>query len=66
MGNLARRAGVEEDCILTGGVAHDKGIVQALEEYLGIKIQTSKYCQVNGAIGAALYGYQIYFKEKGL
>jgi predicted CoA-substrate-specific enzyme activase len=66
VGNLARRAGVEEDCILTGGVAHDKGIVQALEEYLGIKIQTSKYCQVNGAIGAALYGYQIYFKEKGL
>lgn len=62
---LARRVGVEDDVILTGGVAHDKGIVRALEEALNTKVYTNKYCQLNGAIGAALYGYQLYMKETG-
>lgn len=66
VGNLARRAGVEEDCVLTGGVAHDKGIVHALEEYLHIPVHTNRYCQLNGAIGAALYGYSLYARENGL
>jgi len=66
VGNLARRIGVEEECVLTGGVAHDKGIVRALEENLGVKINTNSYCQLNGAIGAALYACQLYKKENGL
>jgi len=63
--SLARRVGVEDDVVLTGGVAHDKGIVRALEEALHTKVHTNEYCQLNGAIGAALYAYQLYMKETG-
>ena len=63
VGSLARRIGVENDVVLTGGVAHDAGVVRALEEELNVPVYTNQYCQLNGAIGAALYGYQIYQKE---
>lgn len=66
VGTLAQRVGVEEDVVLTGGVAHDMGIVRALEETLHTKVYTNKFCQLNGAIGAALLGYQIYREEKGI
>lgn len=66
VGTLAQRIGVEEEVILTGGVAHDLGIVKALEEVLQVKVYTNKYCQINGAIGAALFGYQICSEEKGI
>lgn len=60
VGTLAQRIGVEDEVILTGGVAHDLGIARALGQVLQTKVYTNKYCQINGAIGAALFGYQIY------
>lgn len=63
VGSLAKRMGIEEDVVLTGGVAHDEGIIRALEDVLQIKIHSNEYCQLNGALGAALYGYDIYKKE---
>lgn len=66
VGALAQRVGLEEEVLLTGGVAHDKGIVRALEEALGVPVHTNEYCQLNGALGAALYGYQLFRKEKGM
>lgn len=66
VGTLAQRVGIEDEVILTGGVAHDKGIVRALEEVLQTKVYTNEYCQINGAIGAALFGYQLYKEEKGM
>lgn len=66
VGTLAQRVGVEDDVVLTGGAAHDQGIVRALEETLQTKIYTNAYCQLNGAIGAALFGCQIYKEEKGM
>lgn len=63
VGNLAKRIGVEPDIILTGGVAHDKGIIRALEDVLQSKIYSNEFCQLNGALGAAVYGYEIYKKE---
>ncbi len=65
VGTLAQRVGVEDDVVLTGGVAHDLGIIKALEETLHTKVYANEYCQLNGAIGAALFGYQIYKEEKG-
>ncbi len=58
VGSLAKRVGIRDDVVMTGGVALNKGMVRALEKNLGFKIHTSEYCQLNGSIGAALFAYQ--------
>lgn len=58
VGSLAKRVGLKDDVIMTGGVALNKGMVRALEANTGHKIHTSPLCQLNGALGAALFGYQ--------
>ena len=60
---LAHRIGVEDEVLLTGGVAHDEGIITALEEVLKTKVYKNEYCQLNGAIGAAIYAFQFYEEE---
>lgn len=64
VGSLAKRVGIQDDVVMTGGVALNKGMVRALERNLGFKINTSEYCQLNGAIGAALFAYQKASKTK--
>ncbi len=51
---MARRIGVADPVMMTGGVAKNKGVVRALEKYLGCRIAISHNAQENGAIGAAL------------
>lgn len=58
VGSLAKRVGIKDQVVMTGGVALNKGMVRALEKNIGFKIYTSEYCQLNGAIGAALFAYQ--------
>lgn len=58
VGGLARRIGIVDDVVMTGGVAQNKGIVTALEEELGHEIHTSPLTQYNGALGAALFAWQ--------
>ena len=60
---LAKRVGVVPPLIMTGGVAKNIGVVNALERQLKIVIQVSEYCQVNGAIGAAVMARQIAEKK---
>ena len=60
---LAHRVGVKERLVMTGGVAQNKGVVNALEEELGHVIYTSPLTQYNGALGAALFAYEKYQKE---
>jgi len=60
VGSLAKRIGIKDDVVMTGGVALNKGMVRALERNLGFKLHTNEYCQLNGAIGAALFAYQKY------
>ena len=60
VGSLAKRIGIKDDVVMTGGVALNKGMVRALERNLGFKIHTNESCQLNGAIGAALFAYQKY------
>lgn len=57
-GALAKRIGIVDDVIMTGGVARNGGVLKALEEELGTKIYTSALAQYNGALGAALFAYQ--------
>jgi len=50
---MANRVGVKAPVMMTGGVAHNIGVVKALEAKLGYSVQVSAFAQVNGAIGAA-------------
>ncbi len=63
VGSLAKRVGIRDDVVMTGGVALNKGMVRALSENIGFDIQTSSYCQLNGALGAAVFAYQK-FRQK--
>ena len=60
---LAHRVGIREQVVMTGGVAQNRGVVEALEEEMGCIIHTSPLTQYNGALGAALFAYQKYQKE---
>jgi len=51
---MAKRVGVTEPVMMTGGVAKNIGVVKALENRAGISIIVSPNAQINGAIGAAL------------
>ncbi len=51
---LAARAGLTTPLMVTGGVAKNVGLIQALEKALGLKAEVSEYAQLTGAIGAAV------------
>lgn len=51
---MAKRVGVVPPIMMTGGVAKNRGVVDALEKKLGSAIEVSANAQENGAIGAAV------------
>lgn len=51
---LAVRVGVNPDIVLTGGVAKNRGLVNALADELQQDITVAPDCQLTGALGAAL------------
>lgn len=55
---LAKRVHAEPGYLMTGGVAHNAGVVQALSDVLGTQVQTHEDSQLCGAIGAALLGLE--------
>jgi len=53
---LARSVGVERDVCMTGGVAKNIGVLEALEKQLGVPIRRLRVDpQVMGALGAAVF-----------
>lgn len=60
VGALAARLGKENpgEYMMTGGVAQNKGIVNALEEKLGAKLYICDEAQLCGALGASLFAYE--------
>ena len=56
--SLARRLNIEPEIAMTGGVARNIGMVRALEEVLGRKMQVSPDAQFIGAVGAALFALE--------
>ena len=51
---MARRLGVKEKVVFTGGVAQNAGVRRTLEEELKSKVFVPGECQFTGALGAAL------------
>jgi (R)-2-hydroxyacyl-CoA dehydratese activating ATPase len=60
MATLANSIGLEKDVCMTGGVAKNDGVVNALEKNLGIRIKRIRRedPQIAGAIGAALFAME--------
>ncbi len=56
--SLARRVALEPEITMTGGVARNVGMVRALEEVLGAKLQVSPDAHFMGAIGAAVFSLE--------
>lgn len=55
---LTARVGVKPAVVLTGGVAHNQGIVSCLSDELQQSIRVSPDCQITGALGAALIAFK--------
>ncbi len=56
---MANRIGVRPPIMMTGGVAKNGGVVKALEDKLGTRIEVSESAQVMGAMGAAILAAEI-------
>ena len=52
---MAARAKGQPPYMMTGGVARNRGVVQALEEKLDAKLFISENPDLCGALGAALF-----------
>jgi len=52
---LLRRVGIVKEITFTGGVARNVGMIKALEEKLGTKLNVSEDSHYMGALGAALF-----------
>jgi activator of 2-hydroxyglutaryl-CoA dehydratase len=58
VGNLAKRLQIVPDVCMSGGVAQNAGVRNALSDSIGQPILFSPQAQLFGAIGAALYAYR--------
>ncbi len=55
---LLRRVGITPEITFTGGVSRNVGMVKALEDQVGTKVNVSPLSQYLGAIGAALFALE--------
>jgi activator of 2-hydroxyglutaryl-CoA dehydratase len=55
---MLKRVGIEGEVTLIGGVALQAGIVKALQEKLGVKVNVPPDCDYVCALGAALLGHK--------
>lgn len=60
---MCNRVGYSPKIIMTGGVALNSNMVSALSEELGFDIEIAPHCQAVGAIGAAVFAYEYFYKE---
>lgn len=59
---LAGRVGLTPTVVMTGGVAQNGGVVQALEKELKVSITVAPKSQLTGALGAALIAFESFAK----
>lgn len=61
---LCKRVGVEPKVVMTGGVALNKNMVEAMSRELKEDVQAAPYTQAVGAIGAALFAMEAAEKKE--
>ena len=62
--SLLKRVGVEEDFVISGGIAKNVGVVEKLEEKLGVEANIAFEPQIVGAVGAAIFARETLAKAK--
>ena len=62
---LARRLGIEPDIVLTGGVAKNIGMVEAVRQNLDCEIFVPEEPLLTGALGAAILAKETHMKAAG-
>lgn len=60
---LLSRAKVEEDLVISGGIAKNIGITKRVEDRLGLKALISEEPQIIGALGAAIFARETLLKQ---
>ena len=63
--SLIRRVGIEPEVTFTGGVSKNIGMVRALEEKLGLKLNVSPDSHFVGALGASIFALERATKATG-
>jgi len=63
--SLIRRVGIEPEVTFTGGVSKNIGMVRALEEKLGMKLNVSPDSHFVGALGASIFALERAMKATG-
>ncbi|MCR5649129.1 MAG: acyl-CoA dehydratase activase [Oscillospiraceae bacterium] len=63
VGSLARRLDVKEPVCMSGGVARNAAVREALSEYLQVPVLFDERAQLFGAMGAAIYAAKRQSKE---
>ncbi|MDH4367811.1 MAG: 2-hydroxyglutaryl-CoA dehydratase, partial [Dehalococcoidia bacterium] len=59
------RLGIEPDLVLTGGVAKNIGMVEAMRQNLGCEIFVPEEPLLTGALGAAILAKETHMKAAG-
>lgn len=61
---MVNRLKLEDDIVVTGGGASNRGLLKALSEQLGRKVRVPEEPLITGALGAALLGKEIVEKAR--
>jgi benzoyl-CoA reductase subunit A len=61
--NQLHRVGVQEDFVISGGIARNMGVVRRLEEQLGLEAHICSHPQIVGALGAAVLAREALEKQ---
>lgn len=62
VGKMVKKLKIEPDVVFTGGVAKNIGVVNALQEYLGLNVYVPEEPLLTGALGAAIIGRELTLK----
>ena len=55
---LLKRVGISPELTLAGGLVHNEGMIEALQQNAGLDINVSPMGHYSGALGAAILGYR--------
>ncbi|MFX0069924.1 MAG: acyl-CoA dehydratase activase [Candidatus Hermodarchaeota archaeon] len=64
LNNLAKGKDLEEPMVFQGGVSFNKGIVEAFERHLGVKVVVPKHNVLMGALGMAILARDHYIRHE--
>lgn len=59
---MCNRVGYEPKVVMTGGVALNANLVEALSIEMGCMIEVVPHCQAAGAVGAAVFAHEYFYR----